>query len=485
MWLLPVETSIHESGIRDLTWKIWILSTRLDHLDGLSEDRDLLYTPSLRDNHPSTFEIDVFIVGGGNAAAALAARLKVFNVSSVMADRNANIGDNWALRYDSLKFHVPTSYCGLPFSGYPAELQDKILKRDDLAAHLRKYVQTFELDIVNSVEIISTRLEENGRWRVDFRTPEGEYTVLAKHLVQATGIGSRIPYTPAIAEQKAYHGIAMHSSQYKNAEILKDQGIESVCIVGSASTAFDVLEDCHDAGLKVTMIVRSPQYLVPLKYVCHELGLGAYDLDVEAADKVFMMMPTIVDSLLGHGLFTQLALQEPERYSTLRKAGFPVIDSRDPDAALMHNLIERGGGHYVDTGATKLLAEGKVGFRAGSEPKAYTKSGLRLSDDTNLDADAVIWCTGFADKDARETVADIMKIDLPVDATWGVDEEGEILGMWKRHSKVDNYWFMRGFTQQHRWHSRTLAQQIKASLEGVLPPPYLGYSLGTADKVER
>jgi hypothetical protein len=46
--------------------------------------------------------------------------------------------------------------------------------------------------------------------------------------------------------------------------------------------------------------------------------------------------------------------------------------------------------------------------------------------------------------------------------------------MWKRHSKVDNYWFMGGFTQQHRWHSRTLALQIKASLEGVLPPPYLG-----------
>jgi hypothetical protein len=181
-----------------------------------------------------------------------------------------------------------------------------------------------------------------------------------------------------------------------------------------------------------------------------------------------------VDSLLGQGLFAQLASQEPDRYSAFQKAGFPVIDSRDPDAALMHNLIERGGGHYVDTGATKLLAEGKVNFRAGVEPKAYTKSGLRLLDDTHLDADAVIWCTGFADKDARETVANIMKIDLPVDATWGVDEEGEIRGMWKRHSKVDNYWFMGGFTQQHRWHSRTLALQIKASLEGVLPPPYLG-----------
>jgi hypothetical protein len=165
------------------------------------------------------------------------------------------------------------------------------------------------------------------------------------------------------------------------------------------------------------MIVRSPQYLVPLEYIRHELGLGAYESGVEAADNLFVMMPTIVDSLLGQGLFAQLASREPDRYSALREAGFPVIDSQDPDAALMHNLIERGGGHYVDTGATKLLAEGKVGFRAGVEPKAYTKSGLRLSDETNLDADAVIWCTGFADKDAREIVVDIMKISSPVDAT--------------------------------------------------------------------
>ena len=222
------------------------------------------------------------------------------------------------------------------------------------------------------------------------------------------------------------------------------------------------------------MIVRSPQYLVPLEYICHELGLGAYDFGVEAADGVFMMMPTIVDSQLGQGLFAQLASQEPDRYSALQEAGFPVIDSRDPNAALMHNLIERGGGHYVDTGATKLLAEGEGAFRAGVEPKAYTESGLRLSDDTILNADAVVWCTGYADKDARETVADIMKIALPVDATWGVDEEGEIRGLWKRHSKVENYWFMGGFTQQHRWHSRTLAQQIKASLLGILPTPYLG-----------
>lgn len=59
-----------------------------------------------------------------------------------------------------------------------------------------------------------------------------------------------------------------------------------------------------------------------------------------------------------------------------------------------------------------------------------------------------------------------------LDGTWGIDEEGEIRGMWKRHSRMDNFWIMGGFTSQHRWFSRTLALQIKAKLEGVLPPAY-------------
>lgn len=45
-----------------------------------------------------------------------AARLKAMGVESVLADRSPKIGDSWMLRYDCLKFHVPTSNCEMPFS---------------------------------------------------------------------------------------------------------------------------------------------------------------------------------------------------------------------------------------------------------------------------------------------------------------------------------------------------------------------------------
>ena len=462
-----------ETANETIAWRIWILSTTLENLDLHPENEALLQTPRRQLEDVQTFETDVFIVGGGNAAVALAARLKALAVDSIMADRNAHIGDNWALRYDCMKFHIPTSFCELPFIKYDRELQaPHLLTRDELAEQVRRFVETFHLNVITSAEIIQTTQMQDNRWQIKFQTPAGVFTVIAKQLVQATGIGSQKPYLPPMADQQLYKGISVHSSRYKNATQLTDQGARSVLVVGSANTAFDVLEECHAAGLQTTMIARSPTYMVPIEYVCDKHSLGAYDSGVSAADKQFLTLPTVVDSQFARGMFSHFASQEPDRYTALAQSGFPVIDSRDPTASLAHHLLERGGGHYVDTGATALLAQGKASFKAGVEPVAYTATGLRLSDSTTVAADAIVWCTGFADKDARDTAAEIFKTPLPLDATWGVDSEGEIRGMWKRHLRVEGFWVMGGFTQQHRWYSRLLALQIKAAVEGVLPPAY-------------
>lgn len=107
--LLPVK----ENGV--VSWKIWNFCTRLESLDLHPEDESLLQAPGRSLDGPNTLETDVFIVGGGNAGAALAARLKAIGVESIIAERNAQVGDNWTQRYDCMKFHIPTSFCELPY----------------------------------------------------------------------------------------------------------------------------------------------------------------------------------------------------------------------------------------------------------------------------------------------------------------------------------------------------------------------------------
>jgi hypothetical protein len=45
--------------------------------------------------------------------------------------------------------------------------------------------------------------------------------------------------------------------------------------------------------------------------------------------------------------------------------------------------------------------------------------------------------------------------------------------MFKRQSKLKNFWVMGGGAAHHRWYSKALSLQIKGALEGVLPEAYL------------
>jgi len=530
-----------------MRWKIWTLCTWLAEIHIQPENPDLLKLPG-RDLSSPRLETDVVIIGGGNGAACTAARLKALGVDSIMLERNAHAGDNWALRYDSLRFHIPTSICHMPYLPYPAEFQTPgRLTRDALANHLRLYIQTFHLNLLTSSKIQSTTYNTTTKlWEVSFYIDSNLNggadsdgvtvlrTITAKHLVQATGIASQKAYLPDLPNRDLYRGVSIHSNSYRNASTLlsslgplspdhnmnpdgnhaRDQdqdckkGKTSILIIGSANTAFDILTDLTDHSslpeLSVTMSVRSSTYIVPESYFFQPIGLGMFDaLPTAAADILSQTGPMVVDGHLMGNLLHHLALSEPERYAPLRQIGFPVTDSADISESLICNLVERAGGHYVDIGGTVPLEQKKAGFVTGT-PVEWTERGLKYADGKVVEADGVVWCTGFADQNVRDTLSEILgdnssssssqgekgekpeqgegregeevlgakEIAARAEATWGVDAEGEIRGMWKRHERMERFWVMGGGTGHHRWFSQFVAMQIRLDLEGLLPEAY-------------
>ena len=143
-----------------------------------------------------------------------------------MAERNAQPGDNWASRYDCMRFHLPTSFCDLPYMPYDKALRDShLLTRSELASQVRQYVEALKLNMVTSAQIQSTQYDPSTeRWILKFRTPAGQRTAISKHLVLATGLGSQQMNIPQIADSHLYQGISVHSAQYQNAKQLAKQG---------------------------------------------------------------------------------------------------------------------------------------------------------------------------------------------------------------------------------------------------------------------
>lgn len=81
--------------------------------------------------------------------------------------------------------------------------------------------------MVNSAKILSTRFDGASKlWTISFSTPTGEHMVMSKHLVQATGIGSQMPYIPAVANEELFGGVNIHSSRYRNGKEMVQQGVK-------------------------------------------------------------------------------------------------------------------------------------------------------------------------------------------------------------------------------------------------------------------
>ncbi|CAN8101232.1 unnamed protein product [Discula destructiva] len=487
--LLPEEG---QGGV--VRWKIWSLSTWAEGLKEFPEDVDGLRAPGRDLAAEETIETDVFVLGGGNSGILLSARLKALGVDSVIVDRNSQPGDNWALRYDCLRFHIGRHNVETPYLRYDDNLP-VILTRTDLADHMKNYVATFHLNMLNSSSVQESSFNQTTRtWNFKIRTPFGTKVVKSKHLVQSTGIGGQCGYVPDIPGAMDFKGVNIHSEQYKNPRTLSDKGAKSVIIVGSANSAFDILEDCAAAGLQTTVVARSPTYIFPWKYSLAPEGLGVYEtLGADLADRLQMTGPASIGGQLVRGLHQKLAEKEPSRYAPLAAAGFPVYDSCEGRGDLLHHLMERAGGHFNDIGeGIEMIISGKVAVKGSVEPVVYTPTGLKFSDGSTVDADAIVWCTGFRDKD-RAVTANVLggktfvveetgegdEILSPQDVAarrdtiWGVDKEGELRGVFKRHLRMDNYWIIGGTAAHHRFYSKPIALQIKADLERILPEAYV------------
>lgn len=461
--------------------KIWVMSTWLLELQDFPQMEELLRGAPKPLNDASEITTDVLIIGAGNWGLTLASRLKTLGVNFLLVDKNQYIGDNWALRYDNMKFHVPKSFAETPYIPYAAECPDR-LTRDDLATQIRRFARLLQLEdsAMLGVSIKSTMYDkEAGRWKVKLSTGQ---TLLSRHLVLATGLLSSAPYKPVIEATGSYKGIDLHSVEFKNAAMLKAKGVETVMVVGSANTAFDVAQDCIDQDVKVTMIQRSPTLIIPWDYYIPE-GLRMYDhMAVEDADAAIFSGPFAVGCQMLSGVHARLAAAEPGRYAALKQAGYQVVDCTEGD--LMANLLGRHGGHYVDIGGSALINSTGFRVRSGFAPTAYTSNGLMLKHkdpdvpDEEAASDAVIWCTGYRDLDMRNVAAEILgdggaEIRDLMEPTWGVSQEGEHRGMYVRQKRLRNFWTVGGGCAHQRWYSKIVAWQIKAELEGILPDPYL------------
>lgn len=365
----------------DGMWKIWLLRTTLEQLEGCGDVDSLQsihgrvsgggserngvngshVTQNESESDSTEKHFDCVVVGAGQGGLGSAGRLQALGVSYVVLDKHAKIGDNWMTRYDSARLHTAREYNHLPFDRtFPLPYQE-FLTKYDLARGYKDWVEKFGVD---KHIWFSTTLEA-GSWDPKQRTwtlrvrragsAHDTQTITCKHIVMAVGSGGQVPMMPRYPGRDDYQGTVLHSAEYQSAEPWRGK---AGVVIGTANTAHDVAEDMVDAGLSsVTMVQRTRTYVLPFEYF-KVISDRTYNASVPTvdADREGYSMPYVVTRLLSQRALHAMAAREPDRFDALERAGFAVERYGD----IMWHICEKLGGHYMDVGCSDKIAKGLV-----------------------------------------------------------------------------------------------------------------------------
>ncbi|KAH7369428.1 hypothetical protein B0T11DRAFT_73464 [Plectosphaerella cucumerina] len=473
---------IHHNG----SWKVYTLYTALQQLKGHGEAiNDKRARGVDHGGHPGRknwaerrseeveyYEKDpvVIILGAGQAGLSIAARLKVLGVNALIVDQNEKVGDNWRKRYHQLVLHDPVWYDHMPYIKFPPQWP-VFTPKDKLAGFFESYAKLLELNIWMRTTITDTKWDAHeGSWAVTVERQSDDdktttRTLRPHHIIQATGHSGKMEM-PSIPGMNAFQGhLLCHSSQFPGARV-GTKGARAV-VVGGCNSSHDIAQDFLEKGYHVTMVQRSSTCVISSESIT-DIGLKALYSEtappVEDADLLNYSVPSALYKGLQVSVTKAQNESDRETLDGLRRAGFQV-DMGTDDAGLTIKYLQRGGGYYIDVGASKLIIDGKIKVKHG-ELAEVLPHGLRFTDGSELEADEIVFATGYQNMrtQTRQIFGD--EIADRVGDVWGFNEEGELRTIWQQ-SGHPGFWYHGGNLALCRYYSSLLALQIKGIEERV------------------
>lgn len=291
-------------------------------------------------------DVDVAVIGGGQASLATGYYLRraglVPGRDFVILDAEGRPGGAWQHVWDGLRLFSPATYSSLPGWMMPP-WDDATLgfpPRKHVVDYLSRYEERYELEVRRPHRVTAVARDNSGdRLLVAADGADGA-DVSARFVVSATGTWTQ-PFWPTYPGACDFAGLQLHAAQYRRPEDFADQ---RVVVVGGGNSGAQILAEVSTVADTTWVTPRPPRFL-----------------------------PDEVD---GRALFAAAtarieALRQGHQHAGVGGLGDVVMVQSVRDAR------DRG-----DLKAQPMFSR-------------LTATGVTWPDGTTLDADALIWCTGF------------------------------------------------------------------------------------------
>jgi cation diffusion facilitator CzcD-associated flavoprotein CzcO len=339
--------------------------------------------------------VDVLVVGAGISGISAAHHLKVScpGRSFAIVEARVDIGGTWDLfRYPGVRSDSDMHTLGFEFKPWTSD--KSIADGPSIMAYLRETVAEEGIEDLIRFRHRVERAEwstETQRWTVAMSGPEGPVKMTCGYLYMCAGYYSyKAGHTPAFEGTERFTGRIVHPQQWP--EDL-DWADKRVVVIGSGATAMTIVPAMADSAAHVTMLQRSPTWVISRPDVDKTANLLRRLLPARLAYRITRRKNTFAQQLLY-----DMCMKKPDKVRT------KLLDAV---------RSELGPGHDVDTHFTPrydpweqrmcLLpnADLLVALREGrasvvtDHVASFDETGIRLASGGHLDADVVITATGL------------------------------------------------------------------------------------------
>jgi putative flavoprotein involved in K+ transport len=285
-------------------------------------------------SRPTDNEVDVLVIGGGQAGLAMGYHLAGHGLSFLIVDANPEVGDVWRSRWGSLRLFTSAEYNDLPGKPFPGA-RGTYPGKDEIADFLKTYAEETQPPIRLDTQVTSLTREDG-----TYVARSADATIRAQQVVIATG-PFHIPFTPAVAEDLDPDLPQTHSAEYRNPDSVP---AGRTLIVGGANSGQQIALELSESR--------------PV-----EISVGG-------------KLPTLPQRPLGRDIWWWLTVMRVSRVT---------VESR-----LGQRLSQRD---VVIGGGLRELKRNGVVIR----PRVVGGSGrtVTFDDGSSADYEAIVWATGF------------------------------------------------------------------------------------------
>lgn len=341
--------------------------------------------------------LDVLIVGAGISGIGAGRYLTVEHPGKTFAILEAReaSGGTWDLfRYPGIRSDSDLHTFGYEFE--PWRDEESIASADRILAYLRKVATDNGLDerirYQHKVMACDWSAEE-ARWLVEVeRADTGERLHLSAGWVFCAGgyYDYDQGYTPQFAGRDRFAGEIVHPQAWPSA---LDYTGKKVVVIGSGATAVTLVPALAETAEHVTMLQRTPTYIMP----------------VPKKDAIANLLRTVLGDERGYALTRQKNIAQQraiwsfcQKYPTLARKiirginakmlpeGFPVDEHFNPP----YNPWDQRLCAVPDGDLFKTIRDGKASV-VTDRIATFTETGILLESGKTLDADIIVTATGL------------------------------------------------------------------------------------------